>query len=271
MAQNKVAYGIKNAHYALLTENADGTITYGTPVPMPGSVELSLEARGDLVEFYADNMLYYSGQNNQGYNGTLTIALIPESFAVDVLGEEKDTNDNVLIERNTAKGKPFAFLFEFDGDVKATRHVMYKCTANRPSLSGSTTTDTADPQPNELTFLSYARPTDNAVKTKTTPDTPAGVYDNWYSTVYDQNPVAVTSVTVVPDTVNLAVSDIQQLGTTVLPSDATNKQVNYTSSDETIATVSADGLVTAVAVGSATITVTTADGGFMDTCAVTVA
>ncbi|WP_078434231.1 major tail protein [Metabacillus halosaccharovorans] len=183
MPENKVNYGIKNAHYATYTESG-GIITYDTPIPLPGSVELSLEARGDMIEFYADDMLYYKAPNNQGYNGTLSIANIPESFAIDVLGEEKHETDKVLTEKANAKGKPFAFLFEFDGDVKATRHVMYNCAANRPNLSGSTTTDTVEPQPNELTFIASARSTDLAVKTKTTPETTATVYDNWYKAVY---------------------------------------------------------------------------------------
>ena len=54
------------------------------------------------------------------------------------------------------------------------------------------------------------------------------------------------------------------------PADATNKNVTWSSDNEAAATVSSTGLVTAVAAGSATITVTTEDGGFTDTCAVTV-
>lgn len=182
---NKVMFGLKNVHYATF-EEIGGEITYDTPVPIPGGVELSLEPRGDMVEFYADDILYYSAGNNQGYEGTLSIALIPEEFAIDCLGETKDEDDLVLTENVTAKGKPFALLFEFDGDVKATRHVLYNCTANRPTVSSSTKTDTVEPQPNELTFIASARPTDGAVKTKTTEATPSTIYDNWYSSVYEK-------------------------------------------------------------------------------------
>jgi len=184
---NKVMFGLKNVHYATYTyDSTTNTITYDTPIPIPGAVELSLEPRGDMVEFYADDVLYYSAGNNQGYEGTLSIALIPEQFAIDCLGEEKDDDDSVLTENVTAKGKPFALLFEFDGDVKATRHVLYNCTANRPTVGSSTKTDTVEPQPNELTFIASARPTDGAVKTKTTEDTPSAIYDNWYSAVYEK-------------------------------------------------------------------------------------
>src|SRR5690625_6777714 len=77
-------------------------------------------------------------------------------------------------------------MFEFDGDVKAVRHVLYNCSANRPTITGETTTNTKEPQPNELTFIASARPGDLAVKTKTTADTTKEVYDNWYKEVYEK-------------------------------------------------------------------------------------
>lgn len=60
------------------------------------------------------------------------------------------------------------------------------------------------------------------------------------------------------------------LKATVSPSGASNPAVAYTSSDKSIATVSSSGVVTPVSPGTATITVTTADGSFTDTCKVTV-
>ncbi|MCM3444381.1 major tail protein [Metabacillus halosaccharovorans] len=183
--ENKVVFGLKNAHYATFTiEN--GVITYDTPIKLPGSIELGLEPRGDMVEFYADDMLFYSAQNNQGYDGNLSIANIPDQFAVDVLGEEKDETDMVLTEKLTSKGKPFALMFEFDGDQKATRHVLYNCTANRPTIASSTKTDSVEPNANELTFVASGRETDGSVKTKTTTSTPAAIYDSWFSAVYSK-------------------------------------------------------------------------------------
>lgn len=182
---NKVNFGLKNVHYATYTV-ADGKITYDEPVKVPGAVELSLEPRGDMVEFYADDMLFYTAPNNQGYEGTLSIATIPEQFSIDALGEEKDEDDGVLTEKSNAKPKPFALMFEFDGDVKATRHLLYNCNANRPTVTGATKTDSVEPQPNELTFISSARETDYAVKTKTTVNTTSEVYDAWYDKVYEK-------------------------------------------------------------------------------------
>ena len=56
----------------------------------------------------------------------------------------------------------------------------------------------------------------------------------------------------------------------VAPSNATDKTVTYSSSAEATATVDGNGVVTGIAAGEATITVTTKDGNQTDTCAVTV-
>lgn len=97
----------------------------------------------------------------------------------------------------------------------------------------------------------------------------------WYmnATWYDSNPgtgVAVTSVSLSPASASLSVGATQQLTPTVLPANATNKNVTYSSNNTVVATVNASGLITAVANGTATITVTTVDGSKTSTCAVTV-
>lgn len=84
--------------------------------------------------------------------------------------------------------------------------------------------------------------------------------------------VYVTGVSLTPATatLSLAGTTTQQLTAAVAPVNATNSAVTYVSSAPSIATVSSTGLVTAVAVGSATITVTTVDGSFTDTTVITV-
>lgn len=73
-------------------------------------------------------------------------------------------------------------------------------------------------------------------------------------------PVKVDTITLAPATVSIAVAATQQLTPTVLPAEATNKEVTWTTSDATKATVSSSGLVTGVAAGTATITATAKDG-----------
>jgi hypothetical protein len=81
--------------------------------------------------------------------------------------------------------------------------------------------------------------------------------------------VDVTSIDVTPATATIAVAGTRQLVVAFTPSDASSNAVTYTSSDVTKATVSASGLVTGVASGSATITIRSANGK-TDTVAITV-
>ena len=97
----------------------------------------------------------------------------------------------------------------------------------------------------------------------------------WYmnSTWYDSNPgtgVAVTSVSLSPSSASLNTGGTQQLTPTVLPANATNKSVTYSSNNTAVATVNSSGLITAVANGTAAITVSTVDGNKTSTCIVTV-
>lgn len=78
--------------------------------------------------------------------------------------------------------------------------------------------------------------------------------------------ISVTDITVTPTSKTLTIGGTQQLTATVLPTNATNKTVTYKSSNSSVATVSSTGLVTANAEGSATITVTTTDGGKTASC-----
>ena len=82
--------------------------------------------------------------------------------------------------------------------------------------------------------------------------------------------IAVTGVTLNKTATSLLVGGSETLTATVAPADATNKKVTWKSSDAAVASVDANGKVTGVKAGEATITVTTEDGGKTATCKVTV-
>lgn len=86
----------------------------------------------------------------------------------------------------------------------------------------------------------------------------------------EENTVSVTGVELNKSTLSLDEGDTYTLTATVAPADAANKAVTWTSSNSGVATVDSNGKVTAVSSGTATITVTTVDGGKTATCAVTV-
>ena len=82
--------------------------------------------------------------------------------------------------------------------------------------------------------------------------------------------IAVTGVSLDPTSISIKAGKTATLVASVTPANAYNKDVSFTSSNTSVATVTNAGVVTGVAAGNSTITVTTADGGHTATCAVTV-
>ncbi len=83
------------------------------------------------------------------------------------------------------------------------------------------------------------------------------------------DPIPVTEINLNKETTTLPVGDTELLIASITPGNATDQNITWSSSNESIATVSEQGLVLAVSVGAATITATTADGPTKD-CGVTV-
>ena len=166
---NKVKYNLKNVHAAKLTETVEDGVTtfsYATPKAIPGAVSLSLDAEGDSSPFYADGIVYFRTSSNNGYSGDLEMALIPEWFRTEILREKLD-NKGVLVEKSdVTETEKFALLFEFDGDVKAIRHVLYNCSASRPSIESKTREDTIEPGTETLSLTADPR-SDGLVKSRT--------------------------------------------------------------------------------------------------------
>lgn len=132
--------------------------------------------------FSADGYAYYTISNNMGYEGDLELAMVPESFRTDVLKESLDDN-SVLVESANVETANFALLFEFDGDVKKIRHVLYNCSAARPNIESTTNEEEIEVQTETLAIT--AAPLANGyVKARTGDSTTDTVYTGWYTAVY---------------------------------------------------------------------------------------
>ena len=158
--------------------------TWCVPCQMLTPVLVSMDTiYGEDVEFYADDSLYFSDITNNGYDGSLELALIPEDFAKEILGEVEDKN-KVLTENAVGVATPFALICEFTTDNGAKKFVFYHCTASRPELSATTKSATKEVKTETLNLK--IRPDANAVvKRSTTSATPQDVLDSWYSKVYE--------------------------------------------------------------------------------------
>ena len=191
MANNKVKFGLKNVHYALVTETVatDGTVssTYGDVKALAGAVSLSLSPSASKSVFRADNEDYYVSYGEGGYEGDLEVARVNENFLKDVLGYVED-DDKILVESSNAfkTVNYFALTFEFDGDQKAVKHCLYKCSASRPNIASQTTGEggTTDPQTETLTITAVPRiDADKFIHLQTQDSTSTAVIEAWYSAI----------------------------------------------------------------------------------------
>ena len=186
-AENKVHYALTNVYIAQLTMDLEaGTVSFATPKRLLGAVSMDLSAQGDVIKLRADGMDYYVVNSNNGYQGDLNIARIPDWFRSDILGDSVSPTDKVLVETTTQEPKPFAMIFEFLGDAKGSRHVLYNCTASRPNIKGENKDNLKDPDTDTLS-LTASPLQDGKVKASTTAETPEDVYKNWFQKVWEKD------------------------------------------------------------------------------------
>ena len=182
---SKVRFGLSKAYYAVIDND-----TYGTPVALPGAVSLTLNREGsDPEKFWADNIAYYVAPAvNGGYTGTLTLAIVPDSFKVAVLGEVVDDN-GMQVEISDTAAKSFALMYEVEGDKDKKRYVFFNCTAQRVAAPANTKSDSTTPDTQDLEFTAIGRDftfggtgvTKNIVKGSA--EEAATAFANWYTAV----------------------------------------------------------------------------------------
>lgn len=183
---NKIKYGLSNVYFAEATIAANGTATYETPVAIPGAVSITLDPEGESTPFYADNIIYYVSTANSGYTGSLEIARIPAEFRETILGDVKDAKD-VYFEDADASAKPFALLFQFEGDETATKYVYYNVTASRTSINSETKGASIEPGTDtlDLTIGMVKNTTLNKnVVRSFVEDDQSQAYAGWFTAVY---------------------------------------------------------------------------------------
>lgn len=183
--KNKITFGLQDVHWAEVTsEGTDGALTYGSIERLRGAAELTLEPRGDKGSYMADNITFYTSESNDGYEGTLKVALLSQAFLTRVLGEKLDETTKTISEIANAEKKNFALMFRFEGDKKETLHVLYYCYASRPSVGSKTKSGSAINEV-ELTFTANPRPLDKIVRRRTTEETSDDIRQNWFKAVFE--------------------------------------------------------------------------------------
>ena len=148
---NKVMYGVSNLHVGTYTVGTTGTVTLGTPMKIPGTVNISLEPSSEETKFYADNVVYWAGYSDNGYTGEIENALFPDTFKTSYLNYVSLGTGGIAHLKGANSTKTY-IMFQAEGDDKARRCIMYNCTFGQITREYATVEDSEQPQTAKLPF-----------------------------------------------------------------------------------------------------------------------
>ena len=282
--------GVDKFYYAELIEDSETAYRCGTPKHIPvQKVGKSVDSNSEAHYYDNKAMIVINSESAD----TITLVVAPPDLAAlsEITGKSFDATTGMMVD-SPKQNKYFAIMYRTKGTDGNYRYVSrLKGQFGVPEETVVTEDDGTETNNTTLTFTGIY----------TEHEFTKGIYRNgaWekagakgivvderYNAAADlaeffdsvQTPdtieaaseVHVTGVGLAPSAATLTVGGTLTLEATVIPSDAADKSVAFASSDTAVAEVSEAGVVTAKAVGTATITVTTTDGSFTDTSSITV-
>lgn len=140
----KVQFGISNLHVGTYTD-ANGTVTLGTPYHQKGAVNFAPEADSEQNDFYADNIVYWSGYSGGKIEGDLEVAMFDDEFKTQFLGYKELTNGGLAAVKNPTKPDVYV-AFQVETDTTPLRVILYNCSLGNISREYATITDSKEPQ-----------------------------------------------------------------------------------------------------------------------------
>ena len=141
---NKVEFGISQLHIGTYTVADDGTVTLGAPYHLPGARSFSTEAQSEKNDYYADNIIYWSGYSGGSVEGDLTVALFTDEFKKLFLGY-RETVDGGLGEVKNAFKPNVYVCFAVEGDQEQTRAILYNGSLGSISREYATIEESKEP------------------------------------------------------------------------------------------------------------------------------
>lgn len=231
------------------------------PSGYAGLTNMSIDSGYPISRAYTDATSTTYARFNLNASSTASVYLTFDT---------SDIPDGATISSVTARGKA-----RVSSTTRVTNTVMqlYSSTTakgeNRTFASTTASTQTITAGTWTLSELRNLRLKVGGKASSSTSSKRIDFYGADVTVTYTASNVPVTGVSLDKSTDSVEIGSTTTLTETVAPSNATNKTVSWSTSNSSVATVS-NGVVTGVSAGSAVITVTTQDGGFTDTCTVTV-
>ena len=283
--------GVDKLYCAEVTQDDAAGFICETPWQLSPVAEIAKSTDSSNEAHYYDNkpLIVVSSESAD----TITLTIAPPTLAIlaKVTGKAFDATTGMMIDGPRAN-KYFAIMYRTKGTDGNYRYVSrLKGTFNIPEEDVSTENDGTDTTNTQLVFTginteheftkgAYRNNQWEAASAKgIIVDERYGLADveDFFDAIQTPDSIQasgakkVTGVTLDNSTLSLTVGGASStLVATIAPVDATNQNINWSSSDANVAIVDGVGKVTPVGAGTCTITVTTVDGGKTDTCAVTV-
>ena len=281
--------GVDNFYFAEVTKDDAEGYACGTPVHIPVQ-EIGKTTDSSSEAHYYDNKAMIVVNSESADTITLTIAPPALEILAKLIGKSYDDTTGMLVD-SPRQNKYFAIMYRTKGTDGGYRYVSrLKGQFNIPEETVTTENDGTDTTNTSIEFTGiYTEHEFTKGIFDGTNWSPAGVkgivvdgrYNlaavaNFFAQIQTPDTIqasgghSVTGVGVIPATASIAEGATIKLEAVVVPSTADDKSVTWSTSDGEKATVDADGTVHGVAAGSATITATTTDGSFTDSCTITV-
>lgn len=141
---NKVTFGVSNLRVGEYNVDSTGSVTLGTPYALPGTVNISLDADSEESKFYADNVVYWTSYNDNGYTGSIENAVFPDSFKTRFMNYIA-LADGGIAQVKGQQNKPVYIMFQAEGDAEQRRGIFYNVSLGQIGHEWATTTDTTEP------------------------------------------------------------------------------------------------------------------------------
>lgn len=203
--------------------------------------------------------------NNRTYNFVETLIFEPDNSTTDyVLFAELENNNTVNLNITSETEEVFGFTYriinedtgeEIAGAVSEEQRNTLLRVGN--SELKPLAVDVSGLSDGKLVVIVQIKDADDQVTAVRT------------GSVYKESKL-ITNICLDKQVVKLKVGETEQLIASITPNNATNKNISWTSSDESVATVDGNGLITALSQGQTTIKVTTEDGNYSADCVITV-
>lgn len=141
---NKVEFGISQLHVGTYEDDGEGNVTLGTPYHQKGAVSFAPEEQSEATNFYADNIVYYSGYSGGSFEGDLEVAKFDDAFKTAFLGYKTLRNGGLANVKNATKPNVY-IAFQVEGDAESRRIIMYNCSLGGITREFNTIEETKEP------------------------------------------------------------------------------------------------------------------------------